>query len=187
MNWYPLMVVPSLEFRAEAAIRRQGVDVVAPFEMQELRAQYSKSKGIVPPARFRRIAILRQYMFVKLPHGDAIGGLMQAVQDQEHRRLIIRALGAYGQPMAVPRHAFAHLEALSGLQVRLATTDPLKPGDRVRIVDGHAYAGTLTEIKTIRRNAARVLLQVIGSMKEVEIGIKHLQRVDRSAQNSVAA
>jgi len=183
--WFVLVATPQLEFKAESAIRERGYSAVVPFEEKELRAQFSRKLNAVPEPKFRKMPLFRGYTIVQAEHQDDIGQLLYQMS-RAPRRLVSNVLrydGKYGPPSPLPPQCMEYLNEISGRRVRSnLEIAPLKIGDVARIASEHAFAGQQSTVISKTKTGAKMLIEVLASMRVVEIQDRYLQRVEIAPQ-----
>lgn len=92
-------------------------------------------------------------------------------------RLLLGVVSAEGRPAVADGEQVLHAMTLSSAIVpgkRDEEILPFAPGDKAEIIDG-AFDGFLTEVVDLTEDKARVLIEILGSKREIEIATGSLQ------------
>jgi len=154
-QWFVVQTQPSNELRAEVNLQRQGFSTYLPRYLRKCR--HARRTEFVPRPLFPR------YLFVAL---DLARDRWRAVQSTFGVSHLVQA----GEtPMAVADQVVDEIRAREGMDgfVSLGLPAGLRPGSRVRLIDGlfADYPGVLERIADSRRVA--VLLALLG--REVRV------------------
>lgn len=173
-SWYCLTTAPQLEFRAETELTARGYRVFVPHEERELRARYSAAAGAVPDRRWRKVPLLARYVFVALEHESDLGSLIYTMS-RGSRRIVTGYLGNNGKPGRIAETDVQFLETVSGKRVSISTEPrPLRVGDVGRITSG-PLAGQSSTITGIRGERAKMILRVLGGMREIDVPCRSIE------------
>ena len=179
MTWFVLTTAPQMEFKAEAAVRQLGYNVVMPYEERELRKRAGKDRR----DQFKKFVLLRRYLVVEAESTSAVGSIVYRMA-YAPKRLITGYLGNYGTPSPVPDWAVEYLNEISGRKILMASEiSTLKVGDTARIING-PMEGHTAKIESIRGAKAKMFLKWLGGEREITVPTRSL-RVDASSANQL--
>ncbi len=154
IRWYAVQTQPSRERFAEENLRRQGYDTYLPQVRRTVR-HARRQRDVLRP-------LFPRYLFVTLD--VAVGGWRSVQGTFGVRSLVMEG----DRPLAVPRGLVERMIAVSDAEGCIDLRCDLAPGSPVRFLRG-PFAnrlGTLAERKDADRVA--VLLEILGSTREVE-------------------
>lgn len=164
MIWHALTVVPNTERSVRNRLHADGYAAVTPVEMVE-RVGAGKRKCLVPRP------LLPGYCLIGSDRFD--WPAIRATRDVRGLMMIADS------PAVIPALAVENLictmhrlesERLAPPRERPA----FRPGERIRIMSG-PYAGYTTEFGEMKKLKARVILEILGSAREVEIAMADLE------------
>lgn len=171
MPHFVLTTAPQLEFIAQRAIETMGIEALVPDEHHPLRVKYSKSKGVVPEQRWRRVQIMRGYVVVDVDSIHDLYAIKHAVN--MHRRIIGNPLGADFTPKPVPTIIINHLKSISGKRLGPKyEVVKLKTGDVAKVVRGPMAGHTVT---ITSKAGATLWHEFLGSVREIKIPIAYCE------------
>lgn len=164
MNWFALRVAPMKEFAIEQILQKRGVTAFCPTETKWRRVGAKKKR--TPVQR----AMLPRYIMIRYPDPWAI---VRAMQDRGVCGVVCFA----GVPAEIPEHSIAWLAKRSGAAVptrHVPVHRAFAPGDRVEIVSG-PFQGWCVELKEIKGEVGRVLLELFGTERQVPVRLDQLE------------
>ena len=166
MHWYALRTVPQKEFVSELLLRKSGHHAFVPTETKLRRKHaWSKERVAVPYPMFT---------------GYVFAGFRQKNPWYELRRynVITGVVGSDGRPQQLNGEAVQHLMRVSGVAVPFSRSiNPhrsFRIGDTVEVVNG-PFRGNMVKLRGITKRKARILLELFGTIQDVEIPLEQLE------------
>lgn len=165
MNWFALRTAPQREFAVEQILKRYELSAFVPVETKWKRVGAKKRRT---PFSY---PMLPRYLFVACdcPYEDILY--------RPWCRNVSGVVSFDGRPAIIRQDAIQRLAKMSGAAIPTSATSvhrSFAPGDRVEIVSG-PYQGWLVPIESIRGDAAKVLLNMFGSERPIEIPLESLE------------
>lgn len=160
MAWYCFRVSPQKEMAVQHIMRRCGFRAEVPTEVKWKRQnRYQKRRPVEYPK-------LTGYVLVRFEKEPPWFWLFHKL------RCVHSVVGMGGQPTPISEKAIGTLGR--------AMTDTRKsfaPGERARIAEGmdHPMEGYAGRVEAIRGEKAKMILEFLGSQREVEIAIDVLE------------
>ncbi|PDT39825.1 MULTISPECIES: transcription termination/antitermination protein NusG [Sinorhizobium] len=166
-EWFVVRTRAGLQQKAVQEMQEIGLDVFCPTMRREIRHHQSK-KWIM-----KELPLFTGYCFARLEPRD-----FATLRDV---RNAVAVLGdASGNPVPV---AWSVIERIKDAQERgdfdklRPPVRRLKPGDSVHVKDGPlaGHYGAVTNV--VGRRAIKAVVEMFGSLREVEIGLESIRRV----------
>lgn len=160
MAWYCFRVKPQKEMAVKELMTRLGFRVAVPTEVKWRRQnRYQKRKPVEYPK-------LTGYVLIKFDDEPPWYFLFHRL------RCVHSVVGNGGHPTPISEKAIGNLGR--------AMTDTRKsfaPGERARIAEGmdHPMEGYAGRVEAIRGEKAKMILEFLGSQREVEIPVDILE------------
>jgi len=167
MSWY-VVVVPPMRERAAVEAMSPVCRAFAPIEYVFRRASpHNKKKVAVPRPLFPR------YVFVENPDWYAISRLEFPDSLQ---KVVTGWLGMDGRPSRLPAPEVMHLIAVAeqAPPTTISVGRGLKLGDRAIISEG-PFAGHTVRVTRTDPKGASILIDILGSMREIEAPLEILE------------
>lgn len=169
MSWYAL-VVPPMRERAAVEVLKQHCEAFSPLEyvMRRTNLRAPTAKKIAIPR-----AIFPRYVFVRDPDWYAIRRLEIP---GTLTPLVSKVLGVNGRPSPISMHEVMSLLHIAehGPPQTIPVSRGFAPGDIVIIGDG-PFKGHRVKVVGRDRNHISVLIDILGSMREVPVPIEILE------------
>jgi transcription antitermination factor NusG len=166
--WFAAKVSPQKEFACEEILTRRGFRCFVPREGKWKTASRRKKEK-----RFVEYPMLRSYVFI------ASAGALP--WDELARINVINgfvSVNGDGYPTAISDKAMAGLQQISGGYVpnrkSVNTHKALRPGDTAEISHG-PFFGQLVTITGLSGEKARVMLELFGVKREIQVSIRTLE------------
>ena len=163
-TWFALMTIPQKEIAAQMILERRGYRCFLPTEDKVIRIRREKKRRVVT------YPMMRGYIFAGFDSG--VPWL-----DLARLNVIRGVVGFDGRPAPISDEAMRGLEKLSGARIphknSVNTHKALRAGDMAEITTGQFF-GVIVPVSSIKGEKAKVLLQLFGGVKEVEIRIGDL-------------
>ena len=164
MNWRALTTFEYCERSVRNRLHEIGYAAVTPVEMIE-RIGAGKRRHLMPSPLLPEYCLVGSeagFDWPLLKHVRGVKGIMQMD----------------GQPAIIPRLAVEDFidmsERLEAERMTVRERPGLRAGARVRVLAG-PYVGYTTEIAALRSLKARVILDILGLAREVEIAVADLE------------
>lgn len=163
--WYCLRTAPQREFAVEEILKKKGLQAFCPVKVAWKRVGPKKRRT---PYSYPMVP---RYVFV------ACENPWHDVLHKPWCRNVSGVVTIDGRAGVVRPAEMDRLARMSGNAIPTNTTSihrSFAPGDRVEIVSG-PYQGWLVPIESIKGEAAKVLLNMFGSERPIEIPLESLE------------
>lgn len=186
IRWYAIYLgAPRAEFVARDAILDLGMQSFVPVEHKWVARRPNDPRYKLKTRRAYPLCI--RYGFVGFPAGAGWHDLLTDHPDMtttviRGTRIPVRPVGMTpARPTALPAEQVSYLAALSDRNVPYAaSTNPhkgilaVKAGDTARILNP-AFLGHFGRVDEILVNKAKVAIQFLGSMRQIEVRVDELE------------
>ncbi len=156
--WYLVFTKPAQERVARLNLERQGYEVYLPLTQERKR----RRSGVV---FFSKNPMFPRYLFVCLATG------LDNFSPIRSTRGVVDLVRFSGLPASVPPNLIDSLQAVERVQLESSSLNiPLKPGDRVRIMEGplFGYEGVFHSVCSGGARV-RVLLDLLSSHAALKV------------------
>lgn len=161
MSWYCLTCPPGQELPAAAALEAAGCIVALPLEYR-FKRRHETGPAVVYP-----VAVMPRYLCADLGDAPNWPSILH-MEKGNGKRLITGVLGMGREPYALPQLVITYVRQMVLSHLVVPLTRGLMVGDTV-IIESGPFAGQRAKVTRVRRGSARVALNLLGALREVDI------------------
>ena len=159
-HWYCLTCPPGADIQAAEALEADGYSVLLPLEYR-FKRRHPKGPAVVYP-----VSIMAGYLVAELAEYDL--PRVRRLEKISGKRLIHGVLGMDDKPYALPSLVVTYVRNMVLQHLVVPLTRGLVVGDIV-IIESGPFAGKRAKVTSLRRGNARVVLNMFGALREIDI------------------
>ena len=160
-HWYCLTCPPGADIQAAAALEADGYVIALPLEYR-FKRRHPQGPAVVYP-----VSIMSGYLVAQLGEKPDWPAILH-LEKTNGKRLVNGVLGMGREPYALPSLVVTYVRQMVLQHLVVPLTASLRVGDTV-IIESGPFAGRRAKVTRVRRGHARVALNMLGALREIDI------------------